>query len=160
MQIAENCVVSIYYELTNDAGEVLDASAEGEPLTYLHGAHNIIPGLENQLAGKSAGDKLKVTVQPDEGYGEHSPNLVQEVPRSAFPEPDELEAGMRFNAQSESGMMSVVISAVGPETVTVDANHPLAGQVLHFDVTIADVRAASEEELAHGHVHGPHGHHH
>lgn len=160
MLIAENCVVSIHYELTNDAGEVLDASTEGEPLTYLHGAHNIIPGLENQLAGKQAGDQLKVTVQPQDGYGEHSPNLVQEVPRSAFPEPDELEVGMRFNAQSENGVMSVVISQVGADTVTVDANHPLAGQVLHFAVTIDDVRTASAEELAHGHVHGPHGHHH
>jgi len=160
MLIAENCVVSIYYELTNDAGEVIDASTEGEPLTYLHGAHNIIPGLENQLLGKQAGDKLKVTVQPEDGYGEHSANLVQEVPRDAFPEPDSLEVGMRFNAQSESGEMSVVISAVGTDTVTVDANHPLAGQVLHFDVIIDEVRAASAEELAHGHVHGAHGHHH
>lgn len=160
MLIAENCVVSIYYELTNDAGEVLDASAEGEPLTYLHGAHNIIPGLESQLAGKTAGDRLDVTVQPEDGYGAHSPNLVQEVPRSAFPEPDTLEVGMRFNAQSDSGMMSVVISAVDTDTVTVDANHPLAGQVLHFAVTIDDVRSATAEELAHGHVHGPHGHHH
>jgi FKBP-type peptidyl-prolyl cis-trans isomerase SlyD len=160
MLIAENCVVSIYYELTNDAGEVLDASTDGEPLTYLHGAHNIIPGLENQLLGKKAGDQLKVTVQPQDGYGEHSPNLVQEVPRNAFPEPDSLEVGMRFNAQSENGVMSVVISQTGADTVTVDANHPLAGQVLHFAVTIDEVRAASAEELAHGHVHGPHGHHH
>jgi FKBP-type peptidyl-prolyl cis-trans isomerase SlyD len=103
---------------------------------------------------------LKVTVQPEDGYGAHSPNLVQEVPRNAFPEPDSLEVGMRFNAQSENGTMSVVITAVDADTVTVDANHPLAGQVLHFAVTIADVRAASAEELAHGHVHGPHGHHH
>jgi FKBP-type peptidyl-prolyl cis-trans isomerase SlyD len=160
MLIAENCVVSIFYELTNDAGETLDASGEGEPLTYLQGAHNIIPGLENQLTGKAAGDQLKVTVQPADGYGEHTPSLVQEVPRDAFPEPDALEVGMRFNAQSENGTMSVVISAVGADTVTVDANHPLAGQVLHFAVTIADVRAASAEELAHGHVHGAHGHHH
>jgi FKBP-type peptidyl-prolyl cis-trans isomerase SlyD len=160
MLIAENCVVSIFYELTNDAGEVLDASGEGEPLTYLQGAQNIIPGLENQLTGKTTGDRLKVTVQPEDGYGSHSPNLVQEVPRNAFPEPDALEVGMRFNAQSENGTMSVVITAVSADTVTVDANHPLAGQVLHFAVTIADVRAASAEELAHGHVHGPHGHHH
>ena len=160
MLIAENCVVSIYYELTNDAGEVLDASAEGEPLTYLHGAHNIIPGLENQLLGKVAGDQLTVTVQPQDGYGLRSPEMVQEVPRDAFPEPDALEVGMRFNAQSEQGTMSVEITAVNDSTVTVDANHPLAGTVLHFAVTIDDVRAASDEELAHGHVHGAHGHHH
>lgn len=160
MLIAENCVVSIFYELTNDAGEVLDASAEGEPLTYLQGAHNIIPGLENQLAGQAAGAKLTVTVQPEDGYGAHSPEMVQEVPRDAFPEPDALEVGMRFNAQSDNGTMSVVITAVTPATVTVDANHPLAGQVLHFAVTIDEVREASAEELSHGHVHGPHGHHH
>jgi FKBP-type peptidyl-prolyl cis-trans isomerase SlyD len=160
MLIAENCVVSIFYELTNDAGEVLDASAEGEPLTYLQGAHNIIPGLENQLAGQTSGAKLTVTVQPEDGYGAHSPDLVQEVPRDAFPEPDALEVGMRFNAQSDNGTMSVVITAVTPATVTVDANHPLAGQVLHFAVTIDEVREASAEELSHGHVHGPHGHHH
>jgi len=160
MLIAENCVVSIYYELTNDAGEVIDASAEGEPLTYLQGAHNIIPGLENQLTGQTAGAKLTVTVQPEDGYGAHSPDLVQEVPRDAFPEPDALEVGMRFNAQSDNGTMSVVITAVTPTTVTVDANHPLAGQVLHFAVTVDDVREASAEELSHGHVHGAHGHHH
>jgi FKBP-type peptidyl-prolyl cis-trans isomerase SlyD len=160
MLIAENCVVSIYYELTNDAGEVLDASTDGEPLTYLQGANNIIPGLENQLAGKTAGDQLIVTVQPQDGYGLRSPEMVQEVPRDAFPEPDAIEVGMRFNAQSDNGTMSVEITAVGDKTVTVDANHPLAGTVLHFAVTIDDVRAASAEELAHGHVHGAHGHHH
>jgi FKBP-type peptidyl-prolyl cis-trans isomerase SlyD len=160
MLIAENCVVSMYYELTNDAGEVLDASVEGEPLTYLQGAGNIIPGLENQLTGKKAGDQLTVTVQPQDGYGTHSADLVQQVPRDAFPEPDELEVGMRFNAQSDNGTMSVQITAVDDSSVTVDANHPLAGMVLHFAVTIDDVRAASAEELAHGHVHGAHGHHH
>jgi FKBP-type peptidyl-prolyl cis-trans isomerase SlyD len=160
MLIAENCVVSIHYELTNDAGEVLDASAAGEPLTYLHGAHNIIPGLENQLLGKTAGEQLTVTVQPQDGYGLRSPDLVQEVPRDAFPDPDEIQVGMRFNAQSDNGTMSVEVTAVSAATVTVDANHPLAGNVLHFAVTIDDVRAASAEELAHGHAHGAHGHHH
>ncbi len=160
MLIAENCVVSMYYELTNDAGEVLDASSEGEPLTYLHGAHNIIPGLENQLQGKTAGDQLTVTVQPQDGYGLRSPEMVQEVPRDAFPEPDAIEVGMRFNTQSDNGTMSVEVTAVSDTTVTVDANHPLAGVVLHFAVTIDDVRVASAEELAHGHVHGAHGHHH
>ena len=159
MQIGPNSVVSIDYELTNDAGEVLDASAPGEPLVYLHGAHNLIPGLENQLTGKSAGDQLKVSVQPAEGYGEHQPEMVQEVPRSAFPEGTDIDVGMRFNAQTSDGSVSVVVTEVSPETITVDGNHPLAGQVLHFAVTIADVRAASEEEVAHGHVHTP-GHHH
>lgn len=160
MQIDTNSVVSFHYELTNDAGEVLDASAPNNPLTYLHGAGNIIRGLETQLAGKSAGSELKVTVQPEDGYGLHREDLVQEVPRKAFPEPDKLEPGMQFSAQSDRGTLPVVITKVTTDSVTVDGNHPLAGKVLHFAVRIADVREASSEELAHGHVHGPGGHHH
>jgi FKBP-type peptidyl-prolyl cis-trans isomerase SlyD len=160
MQIQDNSVVSFHYELTNDAGEVLDASAPNNPLTYLHGAGNIIRGLEAQLAGKTAGAELKVTVQPEDGYGTHREDLVQEVPRQAFPEPDKLEAGMQFSAQSDRGTLPVVITKVTEDSVTVDGNHPLAGQVLHFAVRIADVRDASPEELSHGHVHGPGGHHH
>lgn len=160
MQIANDCVVSIHYELTNDAGEVLDSSAGGEPLTYLQGANNIIPGLENQLAGRRSGDRLDVTVQPEEGYGTHQAQLVQEVPREAFPDPDSIEIGMRFTAQSDQGNVSVVVTGVNDSHITVDGNHPLAGQVLHFAVSVTDVRAASPEELDHGHVHGPDGHHH
>ncbi|HET8710826.1 MAG TPA: peptidylprolyl isomerase [Spongiibacteraceae bacterium] len=159
MQIGPNSVVSIHYELSNDAGEILDASAEGEPLVYLHGAHNIIPGLEKELAGKQIGDTLKVTVQPEEGYGVAQPELIQQVPRNAFPDPDKLTIGMRFSAQSDQGHISVVITELTDATATVDGNHPLAGVVLNFDVSIADVRAASDEEIAHGHVHTP-GHHH
>lgn len=160
MVIRDNTVVSFHYRLTNDAGELLDASAEGNPLTYLHGAGNIIHGLESQLAGKSAGDELTVTVQPEDGYGVHRADLMQDVPRSAFPEPDKLEVGMQFSAQSDRGTLPVVITHVTEDAVTVDGNHPLAGQVLHFAVNISDVRDASPEELAHGHVHGPGGHHH
>lgn len=159
MLIGPNCVVSMHYELTNSAGEVLDSSAGHEPLTYLHGAHNIIPGLENQLVGKAVGDNLNVVVQPQDGYGEHQPALVQEVPRNAFPEPDALETGMRFTADSADGAISVMITGLSDDSVTVDGNHPLAGEVLHFAVAITDVRAATDEELAHGHVHTP-GHHH
>lgn len=161
MLIGPNCVVSMHYELTNSAGEVLDSSEGREPLTYLHGAHNIIPGLENELTGSSTGDELKVVVQPEDGYGTHQPELVQQVPRSAFPNPDSLEAGMRFTANSGDGQaISVVITELGDDTVTVDGNHPLAGEVLHFSVSITAVRAATEEEMQHGHVHGPEGHAH
>jgi len=153
MLIGQNSVVSIDYELTNDAGEVLDASPEGQPLTYLHGASNIIPGLENELTGKSIGSKFKVTVQPEEGYGAHQPQLVQTVPRDAFPDPDDIQTGMRFSAQSDNGTLSVVVTGVTDKEVTVDANHPLAGQVLHFDVNVTAVRDATSEEIAHGHVH-------
>lgn len=160
MLIGNNSVVSFHYELTNNAGEVLDASPDDQPLTYLHGAGNIIRGLENEMAGKAVGAEFKVTVQPEDGYGVHQPQLIQEVPKSAFPDPDGLQLGMRFSAQSDQGTMSVVISQVGPDTVTVDANHPLAGEVLHFAVRIADIRDATREELDHGHVHGPgHAHH-
>ncbi len=159
MQIGPNSVVSIHYELSNDAGEILDTSAEGEPLVYLHGAHNIIPGLENQLIGKKVGDALKVKVQPEDGYGVQQAELIQQVPRDAFPDPDNLAVGMSFSAESEGGHISVVITELTDELATVDGNHPLAGVVLSFDVSIADVRAATDEEISHGHVH-THGHHH
>jgi len=153
MLIGRNSVVSIDYELTNDAGELLDASPQGQPLTYLHGASNIITGLENELTGKSVGSQFKVTIQPEEAYGAHQPQLVQTVPRDAFPEPDDIQAGMRFSAQSDNGTLSVVVTEVTDKDVTVDANHPLAGQVLHFSVNVAAVRDATSEEIAHGHVH-------
>lgn len=160
MLIGPNAVVSIHYRLTNSAGEELDASSADQPMTYLHGFQNIIPGLENELAGKSAGDKLDVTVQPEDGYGPRRAELQQEVPRDAFPEPEKVVPGMRFTAESDQGVMSVVIAAVNDETVTVDANHPLAGEVLHFSVSVEAVREATAEEISHGHVHGPDGHHH
>ncbi len=159
MQIGPNSVVSIHYELSNDAGEILDASAEGEPLVYLHGAQNIIPGLEKELAGKKIGDTLKVKVQPEEGYGIQQPELIQQVPRNAFPDPDSLAVGMRFSADSEGGHISVVVTELTDALATVDGNHPLAGVVLNFDVSVADIRAATSEEISHGHVH-QHGHHH
>lgn len=160
MLIGPNAVVSIHYRLTNSAGEELDASTAGQPLTYLHGFSNIIPGLENELTGKAAGDKFDVTVQPEDGYGPRRDELQQSVPRDAFPDPDNLRAGMRFSAESDHGVMSVVVTAVTDDAVTVDANHPLAGEVLHFTGSIEGVRAATEEEISHGHVHGPGGHHH
>lgn len=160
MQIAQDSVALIDYTLTNDAGDVIDSSAGGEPLAYLHGHQNIIPGLEKALAGKVAGDSLKVSIPAAEGYGEQNPALVEEVPRHLFQGVEQIEVGMQFHAQTGQGMQVITVSGVNGDTITVDGNHPLAGQTLHFDVTVKEVRAASQEELDHGHVHGVGGHHH
>ncbi len=161
MLIAENAVVSIDYTLRNDEGEVLDSSEGAHPLAYLHGAANIIPGLEQALAGKAAGDQLEVSLEPEDAYGEYSLELVANLQRNMFQGVDELEVGMQFHASAPDGGMQVVtIRDVDGEQVTVDGNHPLAGQRLHFQVKVVDVRAATSEELAHGHAHGEGGHHH
>jgi len=160
MKIAHEKVVAIHYTLTNSEGAVLDSSSGGQPLAYLHGFGNIIPGLESALEGKAAGDKLSVTVEPEQGYGARDERLVQAVPRSAFQGVSEIAPGMQFQAKGPQGSRLVVITQVAEEEVTVDANHPLAGQTLHFDVEVSEVRDATAEELEHGHVHGPGGHHH
>ncbi len=160
MKIAHEKVVSIHYTLTNGEGTVLDSSTGNDPLAYLHGFGNIIPGLENALEGREAGEKLSVTVDPEQGYGSRDERLVQAVPRSAFKGVTELAPGMQFQAQGPEGTRLVVVTQVTQDLVTVDANHPLAGQTLHFEVEISEVRAATAEELEHGHVHGPGGHHH
>ena len=154
MIIDTDCVVAFHYRLTDDDGELLDSSEGQDPLAYLHGAHGIIPGLENALAGRAAGDKLQVAVPPEEGYGEIDPGKVEAVPRAAFNGIDDLQPGMPLQASDNEGnVLHVVVKAVSETEVTVDANHPLAGKVLHFDVEITSVRAATEEELAHGHAH-------
>ena len=160
MQIANNVVAHIEYTLTDDNGEILDSSVGSDPLVYLHGAGNIIPGLEAALEGKKAGDSFKISILPIEGYGERNDSLLQEVPRQMFQGVDQIDAGMQFHAQTDYGMQVVTVVSVDNDNVTVDANHPLAGQTLHFDVKVLDVRAASQEELDHGHVHGAGGHHH
>jgi FKBP-type peptidyl-prolyl cis-trans isomerase SlyD len=160
MQIAERTVASFNYTLTNDAGEVIDTSVGRSPLAYLHGAGNIVPGLEKEMAGRKAGDRFDVVVAPEDGYGQPNPMLVQVVPREAFQGVDTIEVGMEFQAQTPQGPLSVVVSKVDANEVTVDGNHPLAGKTLHFAIEVTDVRDASVEELAHGHVHGPGGHHH
>lgn len=161
MTIKENSAVSFHYTLTDDDGQQLDSSAGKEPLAYLHGAGNIIPGLESALEGKSVGDAMVVDVIAAEGYGEIQNELIQEVPRASFQGVDEIEVGMQFEAQTgEGGTVPVTVVAVTDEIVTVDGNHPLAGKNLYFDVSIEDVRDASVEELEHGHVHGPGGHNH
>jgi len=152
MSIAPDHVVSIHYTLKDDAGEVIDQSAAGEPLTYLHGHGNLIPGLERELAGKNTGDRLQVKIAPADGYGEFDRALVQKVPRRALKGIADVRVGMRLQAQTADGAR--------PVTVTLDGNHPLAGKNLNFDVEVAQVRAATAAELAHGHVHGPDDHHH
>lgn len=160
MQIAQNSVVAFHYTLTNDEGEVLDSSEGREPLTYLHGAGNIIPGLEKELEGRENGEKLQVAVNPEEGYGETQPSLVQEVPRDSFQGVESVEPGMQFQAQTQGGPLMVTVTKVEGDTVVVDGNHPLAGQKLNFDVEIAEVREATPEEAEHGHVHGEGEHQH
>ncbi len=154
MQIADNHVASFHYTLTNDAGDVIDSSREREPLAYLHGAGNIVPGLEKALTGRSTGDTLKVDVDPGEGYGARHEELVQTLPKSAFQGVPEVKQGMQFQANGPQGPILVTVAAVDGDNVTVDGNHPLAGQTLHFDVEVTDVREATEEERTHGHVHG------
>ena len=161
MLVDADKVVLIHYTLTDDSGEELDTSSGREPLAYLHGKGNIIPGLESALMGKKAGEKLNVQVEPAEGYGERDVQLVQDVPRQAFENVGEVNPGMQFQAQTPQGQTRVVtVTQVADDVVTVDANHPLAGARLTFDVEIAEVRDATAEELAHGHVHGPGGHDH
>lgn len=161
MTIATNKAVSIEYTLTNDAGDVIDSSAGGAPLVYLQGAGNIIPGLEKALEGKAVGDELDVTVEPEDAYGEYSAELVSTLKASMFEGVDQLEVGMQFHASGPDGQMQIVtIRDLDGDDVTVDGNHPLAGQRLNFKVKVVAVRDASEEEQAHGHVHGEGGHQH
>mgnify|MGYP000001364520 FL=1 len=155
MTIKENSAVSFHYTLTDDDGQTLDSSAGKDPLAYLHGAGNIIPGLESALEGKAVGDAMVVAVTAAEGYGEVQQELIQEVPRDAFQGVDSIEVGMQFEAQTgQGGNVPVTVTAVTDEVVTVDGNHPLAGKNLNFDVSIEDVREATEEELEQGHVNG------
>ena len=160
MQIAKNTVAKIDYTLKAPDGQVLDSSQGREPLSYLHGAQNIIPGLESALEGKGAGDSLQVQVPPGQGYGERDDRMIQAVPRSNFQGVNEIKPGMQFQAQTSQGPRVVTVVKVDPDEVTVDANHPLAGVELNFDVTVREVRAATAEEIAHGHAHGAGGHHH
>ena len=160
MTIAQDSVVTIHYTLKDDAGEIIDSSVSAEPLAYLHGHGNLVPGLERELEGKKAGDKLNVTVAPADGYGEYSKELVQKVPRRALQGIADIRVGLRLQAQTAEGPRTVVITNVTGDMVTLDANHPLAGKTLNFEIEVTDVREPTEEELSHGHVHGPGDHHH
>lgn len=155
MQITKHKVAAINYTLRDSQGNVLDSSEGGEPLYYLHGENNLIPGMEEGLEGKGVGDKFDLVVTPDKGYGERMDEMVQDVPRSAFGG-QPVEVGMQF--QTNEGQVFQVVN-VTPDTVTVDGNHPLAGEELSFNVEVVEVRNATAEEIAHGHVHGPGGQH-
>lgn len=160
MRIAKGTVVSFDYTLTDQQGNVLDSSQGGEPLSYLHGAGNIIPGLESQMEGKVAGEAFKATVPPEQAYGVHRPDLVAAVQRRAFGGVKDIKPGMQFQANTEAGPRVVTVTAVNGEEITIDANHELAGKTLTFDVKVVDVRQATAEEQSHGHAHSPGGHHH
>jgi FKBP-type peptidyl-prolyl cis-trans isomerase SlyD len=154
MQITKDLVASIHYTLKSAEGEVLDSSEGQEPMDYLHGAHNIVLGLENELTGKAKGDKLSVVVSPADGYGEYSPELIQELSKEMFAGVDNIEVGMEFHSESpEGGMQIIEVKSIDGDKITVDGNHPMAGQTLHFDVEVTDVREATADELEHGHVH-------
>jgi len=160
MQVGKHKVVAIDYTLTNNNGEVLDSSKGQEPLSYIHGIGFMIPGLENALEGKSAGNSLSVTVEPKDGYGERDEELVKVVERTMFGDVEKLEEGMQFQADSDEGVEVVTITTVDGDAVTVDGNHPMADVTLNFEVQVVGVREASKEELDHGHVHEAGGHQH
>lgn len=159
--ITQDKVVTIHYVLKDNEGNELDSSKGKDPLVYLQGASNIIVGLEEELEGKTIGDTVDAVISPEKGYGVPVDALIQTVPREAFGEAiDDIGVGKRFQAETEQGPVPVVVTAVDDKTVTVDGNHPLAGKELHFNVSISDVRDATEEELEHGHAHGVGGHQH
>lgn len=161
MQIAKDSVVSIDYQLHLGDGKIIEESEKDDPLVYLHGYEEIVPGLEKALEGKKAGDALKVQVSAEEGYGEYDPDGVEEVPREEFPADLELQEGGIISATDDEGdEVDFLIKEVRAKTVVVDFNHPLAGKTLYFEVKVREVRAATEEELEHGHAHGPDDHDH
>lgn len=158
--IADGSVVTMHYTLTAPDGTVLDSSEGRDPLAYLHGANNIVPGLEKQLTGKAKGDKLQADVPAAEGYGERRGPEPVAVPKANFPQDAPLEPGMQFFAESANGPLPIWIVEVRDSEVVVDGNHPLAGVDLSFAIEVVDVREATADEKAHGHVHGPGGHAH
>lgn len=153
--IAEKDKVVVFaYTLKDDDGNVLDTSDGREPLPYLHGAQNIIPGLEAALDGKAAGDQVTAVIAPEQAYGMLNEQLIDKIPRENLDGIENLEVGLQLEAQTPDGTRIVRVAEVGEDTVTIDANHPLAGMTLHFDVTVTEVRDATADELEHGHVHG------
>ena len=160
MFIEKDRVALIHYTLTDDSGQVIDSSAGGDPLAYIHGNGNLVPGLESALDGKAAGEKLIVKVAPADGYGVRDEQLVQRVPKRSLGGVGEIKKGMQFQAQVGGGIrVFTVVAGVG-DMITLDGNHALADKNLNFQIEIVEVRAASQEELDHGHVHGAGGHHH
>ena len=160
MEVSADSVVLIHYTLKDDSGTVLDSSSGGNPLAYIQGHGNLVPGLEKALEGKSGGNTVAVTLSPAEGYGNRNEALVQRVPKRALQGSGEIRKGMQFQARTDEGMRLFTVIAIVGDMITLDGNHPLADKTLHFDVEVVSVREATAEELEHGHVHGPGGHHH
>ncbi|MDO6706201.1 MULTISPECIES: peptidylprolyl isomerase [unclassified Photobacterium] len=160
MKVAKDTVVSLAYQVKTEDGVVVDQSTSDAPLDYLHGHNNLIVGLEKALEGREVGDKFEVTVGPEEAYGEHHAEMVQRVPAEVFQGVDEITVGMRFLADTDQGPIPVEVTEVDGDEVVVDGNHMLAGQTLTFDVEIMATRAATEDEVAHGHIHQEGGHDH
>ncbi|CAK5456690.1 FKBP-type peptidyl-prolyl cis-trans isomerase SlyD [Escherichia coli] len=160
MKVAKDLVVSLAYQVRTEDGVLVDESPVSAPLDYLHGHGSLISGLETALEGHEVGDKFDVAVGANDAYGQYDENLVQRVPKDVFMGVDELQVGMRFLAETDQGPVPVEITAVEDDHVVVDGNHMLAGQNLKFNVEVVAIREATEEELAHGHVHGAHDHHH
>lgn len=157
MKISKHSVVGIDYTLKNEEGQVLDTSAGKEPLLYMHGVGQLIPGLENELAGKTAGDAVNAVIPPADAYGERRAELVQLVPKANFQGGGELKEGIQVQVDAGQGPMVAVVTKIDGETVTLDLNHPLAGVTLYFDVDIKTVREATASEIEHGHAHGADG---
>jgi FKBP-type peptidyl-prolyl cis-trans isomerase SlyD len=155
--IQENCVVSFHYTLKDSAGEILDKSEGQDPLSYLHGQKNIIPGLEKELEGKKESEEFSVTIPAADAYGERQEELVTKVSKQELSQVPDLEVGEQLQAQANQGVQVFTVVGIEDEQVTLDGNHPLAGEQLHFDVKVESVREATEEEIAHGHAHGPGG---
>jgi FKBP-type peptidyl-prolyl cis-trans isomerase SlyD len=156
VKVEDNKVVSFHYSLTDQDGSQLESSRERQPMSYLHGARNIIPGLERAMAGKSAGDEFQVTIEPRDAYGERSEAKIQRIPSKHFTQ-GRLEPGQLVSIRTRQGPVQGTVLKVGRFNVDVDVNHPLAGKTLTFDVEITEVRDATREEVSHGHVHGPGG---
>ncbi|CAG7855857.1 hypothetical protein MCAMS1_00138 [biofilm metagenome] len=159
MQITNNTAVTIHYTLTSDTGEEIDTTRGNEPLVYLHGNGSIIIGLEKALTNKNTGDKFNVRVEAADAYGEFSEDMIQVISREMFDGIDNLEVGMQFNAAVNSGTSIITITKIDGDDVTIDGNHPLAGQALNFDVEVVNVRLATKDEISHGHIHGAGCHH-
>lgn len=159
MEIGNGSVVSMHYTLTDDDGNVLDSSAGREPLDYMQGVGNIIPGLEKQMEGKAIGDKFTAVITPEEGYGVRNDNLVQAIPMSNFQDAGQVQLGVQFQVQTQQGVRIATVTKIVDDSVTLDMNHPLADKTLHFDVEVMAIREATAEEKEHGHVHTP-GHSH
>jgi FKBP-type peptidyl-prolyl cis-trans isomerase SlyD len=159
MQIANNTAVSIHYTLTNDVGEEIDSTAGGEPMVYLHGCGNIISGLEKALHNKDIGEKFTVRIDAIDAYGEFSEDMIQVVSREMFDGIEDLEIGMQFHAAVNAGSGIITVIKVDGDDITIDGNHPMAGQALNFDVEVVGVRLATKDEITHGHIHGAGCHH-